>query len=248
MYDIMRPAVEALSKIDKYRYGSITHEAVGEIPMLEEIEKIAQDSLAKAKAYNEEALNRLPCYFEQAVGFATKALNSARTAPDFYQRYKSQIEEVRLQAVADLGYDPERGDILKHAVNLQGGQAPMVYGFQSPARFGMPFRGKDFIANKVSCSFECDPFPPSGSYTLYLSGQYETIKGEPEFQIRIVLNGEEVYLGPCNLVVSDWKVASFELPFEKLKRGNSLVIESATPGSTQSGPPWLFVNYIMLRP
>ena len=247
MYSIMRPAVIALARMDKYRYGAITPEAVRDIPMLEEIDKIARTALAKAEACNKPALDRLPCYFRQGVGFAEKALSAARNAPDFYKRYQKDIETVREQAKADLGFDPEKGDILRHAVDFSGTQSPMVYGFRSPARFGAPFRGMGFQANSARFNFECDPFPPSGAYDLYLSGQYETAKGEPEFQIRILLNGEEVFKGPCGLAVSDWKVAKFTLPFEKLKRGNTVVIESATPGDNQSGPPWLLVNYVMLR-
>ncbi|NLE67572.1 MAG: hypothetical protein GX608_09145 [Lentisphaerae bacterium] len=247
MFSAMRPAALALARIDKYRYGAITPEAVHEIPMLDEVAKAARASLAKAEELNKPALDRLPCYFKQGVGFAEKALAAARSAPDFFKRYEKEIEAVREQAKADLGFDPEKGDVLKHAVDFSGTQGPMVYGFRSAPRFGAPFRGSEFQANSARFSFECDPFPPSGAYDLYLSGQYETAKGEPEFQIRITLNGEEVYKGPCGLAVSAWKVSKFTLPFEKLKRGNTVVIESATPGDTQSGPPWLLVNYVMLR-
>lgn len=247
MYAVMRPAVIELAKIDKYRYGVITAEAVHEIPMLEQVDKLATEALARAEALNKPALDRLPCYFKAGVDFAGKALASARNAPDFYKRYQKEIEAVTDQAKTDLGFDPAKGDILKHAVDFTGTQGPMVYGFKSPARFGAPFRGSEFQAKSACFSFECDPFPPTGAYDLYLSGQYETAKDEPEFQIRILLNGEEVYKGPCGLAISDWKVSKFTLPFGKLKRGNTIVIESATPGNVQTGPPWLLVNYVMLR-
>jgi len=247
MFAVMRPAAIELAKMDQYRFGAITPEAVQEVPLLEQIDKVATQALAKAEALNKPALDRLPCYFRQGAGFAGTALKAARNAPDFYKRYQKEIDAVRAQAKTDLGYDPAQGDILKNAVDFSGTQGPMVYGFKSPARFGAPFRGSEFQANHAGFSFECDPFPPSGAYDLYLSGQYETAKGDPEFQIRILLNGVEVYKGPCGLAVAGWKVSKFTLPFENLKRNNTVVIESVTPGDTQQGPPWLLVNYVMLR-
>ena len=112
-------------------------------------------------------------------------------------------------------------------------------------RFVRCMRGSATGIDKMSFSFVCDPFPPPGDYSLSLCCLKD--EGEKKADIAVVLNGQTVFRGEPALTSGRYSVFKVKLPFEHLKRGNSLSIVSMTEGSNPQGTPWFMVNYAVVH-
>ena len=244
MFDILDPANKALSHLDKYKYGAVTPEAVTEIPEIEKRLTIAAEAFARGKEYNAFSLENFPGALERGVGFARAALAGARNPPDFFAKYKKDIEETRALAAKEVGVDAAKGDVLKLPIDLLGGEL-IVYDNKCPKRFASLIRGQRTPNPRVAARFECDPFPPPGPYGLHLCAQDDD--AEAPCRIRIKVNDTVVFEGPSGFARHGWSVREFVLPFEALQRNNSLAIECMEDSAAQQGPPWFMVNYAVLR-
>ena len=247
MYDIIKPGRDALAYFDKYQYGDVTAEIVSEsLPDLEQKQKLIIDCWEKAKKHNEFAIRNYGSAYGAGIGYVDRVIKSARNPPDFLKQHQGNIAKTRAHAEKEVGIDPARGDIFRSPVEIFGGKL-IVYKERCPERFAAVMRGKQTIFNAAKMSFACDPFPPAGPYDLFLSGQMEVAKDMPPLDIRILLNDGEVYRGPSGFGANAWNVNKFALPAAKLKRDNRLVVEVATDGTNLSGPPWLMINYAVIK-
>jgi len=244
MFGLLDPANQALAYLDKYKYGEVTPEAPTEIPEIERRLKIAEEAFARGKAYNAFSLGNFPGALERGVGFARAALAGARKPPDFFAKYKKDVEETRALAAKEVGVDPAKGDILKLPTDLLGGTL-IVYDNKCPRRLASLIRGRRTPNPRVTTRFECDPFPPTGAYELHLCAQDDD--AEAPVRIRIKANDTVVFEGPSGFARYGWSVRKFPLPVEALQRSNSLVIECMEDSAAQQGPPWFMVNYAVLR-
>jgi len=244
MFDILDPANKALAYLDKYPYGDITPEAVSEIPEIEKRAKIADEAYKKGLAYNAFSLQNFPGALGRGVGFAFKAAEAAKKAPDFFKQYKKDIEDTRLLAEQEVGIDTNTGDLFKSPVDMVGGRL-MVYGTKCPKRFANLIRGQRTTMPRLKLSFECDPFPPAGDYVLHLSAQDDD--AEALCKIRIACNGKTIFEGPSKFARFGWSLEKFILPFACLKRGNVLTIENIEDADNNNGPPWFMVNYAVIK-
>jgi len=244
MFDILDPANKALSYLDKYKYGAVTPEAVTEIPEIERRVKIAEEAYGKGVEYNEFSLQNFPGALGRGVQFAKRLAERAKKAPDFYKRYAKDIDETRALAKKEVGIDTAKGDILKLPIDLLGGTL-IVYDNRCPKRFATLIRGQRSAIPRTTTNFECDPFPPSGAYELHLSAQDDD--AEAPCDIRITVNGTVVLEGPSSFGRYGWSVRKFVLPFDALKRNNSLKIECIEDSDIQTGPPWFMVNYAVIK-
>ncbi|MBM4030442.1 MAG: hypothetical protein FJ291_01495 [Planctomycetes bacterium] len=243
MFGILDPANKALAYLDKYKYGEVTPEAPTEIPEIEKRLKIAEEAFNKGKAYNAFSLENFPGAIERGVGFARAALAGARKPPDFFAKFKKDIEETRQLAAKEAGVDPAKGDILRLPTDFLGGSL-IVYDNKCPRRFATLIRGQGTPNPRATARFECDPFPPTGPYELHLSAQDDD--AEAPVRIRIKANDAVVFEGPSGFSRYGWSHRKLVLPFDALKRNNSLTIECTEDSAAQQGPPWFMVNYAVL--
>jgi hypothetical protein len=244
MFDILDPANQALGYLDKYEYGSITPEAVTEIPELERRAAIAEAAYSNGLVYNAFSLSNFPGALGRGVDFAKAAVATAKKGPDFYKQYGKQVDETRALAEKETGVDKAKGDLFKSPLELNGGKL-MVYDNKCPARFATVIRGQRTVTSRLRTTFECDPFPPSGPYTLVLSAQDDDAAAP--CRIRIAVNDKTVFEGPSPFVQFGWSLEKFTLPFDALKRGNELTIENIEDADNNNGPPWFMVNYLVLK-
>ncbi|HEY3322638.1 MAG TPA: beta-N-acetylglucosaminidase domain-containing protein [Planctomycetota bacterium] len=244
MFEILDPANKALSYLDKYKYGAITPEAMGEIPEIERRLAIAEGAYKKGVAYNAFSLKNFPGSLGRAVDFARNALKAAKSAPDFYKQYRKEVDATRALAVQEVDEDSQKGDIFKSPVDMIGGTL-LVYDNKCPKRFATVIRGRKTTTSRLKFAFECDPFPAAGDYALHLCGQDDEV--EAQCRIRIALNGKTIFEGPNRFVRNGWSVETFILPFESLKRNNELTIENLEDADNHNGPPWFMVNYAVIK-
>ena len=261
MFKILDPANQALAYLDKYKYGALTPEAFTEIPEIERRVKIADEAYNKGLAYNAFSLENFPGALGRGVGFAKRLLASAKeapdlysfakhllasakNAPDFYSKYKNEIAETRKTAAKEVGVDAAKGDILKLPVDLLGGSL-IVYDNRCPKRFATLLRGQKTAISRTHTSFSCDPFPPSGPYTLFVCAQDDDAKAQ--CRIRIKVNNTTLFEGPNKFVRHGWSVEKFAIPFDCLQRSNTLTIENLEDTAVNSGPPWFMVNYAVIK-
>lgn len=244
MFDILDPANKALTYLDKYEYGAVTPEAVTEIPEIERRAAIAEEAYNRGLAYNAFSLMNFPGALGRGVEFAKSLAKNAKNAPDFYKRYAQEIAETRTLSEKEVGIDPAKGDIFKSPVDFVGGQL-FVYDNKCPRRFATTIRGQRAPMPRTRTNFQCDPFPASGDYILYLCAQDDD--AEPQCKIRIAVNGKTLFEGPNKFVRFGWSVEKFTIPFDCLKRGNELVIENMEDAENTSGPPWFMINYAVIK-
>lgn len=232
MFDILHPASLELAKLDKYRYGAITPEALAEIPELERIAKFAEERWNRAKAYNPEALEKMPGYFAAGVGFAMKIADAAKAKPDFTRIYAKKIAESRARAEKEIGLNESAGDIFISPAVCIG--STIMRGAQTEAlsRVRFPFAGEAGTA-----------------YDIHVCGEQEPeFYGDPApINIRISLNGTSVYEGSCNLEFRAVKTAKFAMPGNLVKAENTVKIEMLTDGINQHAGPFVALYAIVLK-
>ena len=244
MFGILDVANQALAYLDKYQYGAVTPEAVTEIPEIERRVKIAEEAYTRGLAYNAFSLENFPGALGRGVHFAKRLLRAAKNAPDFFTRYKKDLAATRALAEKEVGVDAAKGDILKLPIDLLGGTL-IVYDNRCPKRFATLLRGQKTAIPRTTTSFVCDPFPPSGPYELRLSAQDDDAVAP--CKIRIAVNGKAIFEGPSKFVRFGWSVEKLTIPFDCLKRGNTLVIENLEDSAVGSGPPWFMINYAVIK-
>ena len=246
MFDILDPGTKAMTYLDKYIYGAITPEALTEIPKIEECYNIASNCYEKAVAYNALSMRNYPASYARGVEFAQKALGSARNPPDFLKKYQKDIAETRTQAEAEVGINLTKGDLYKSPVDFFGGRL-IVYDNKCPKRFANLLYGKRSPAPSVRTQFESYPFPPEGNYELHISGQQEVSPGKSPCAIRVAVNGKTVFEGPSRFVHKGWSLDKFILPISALQRYNTITIENIEDSENPQGPPWVMINYGVIK-
>ncbi|NLB56307.1 MAG: hypothetical protein GX811_11190 [Lentisphaerae bacterium] len=246
MFDILDPGTQAMTELDKYVYGNITPEALNEVEKIEKCYNIAKECYEKGLAYNSFTLNNYPASYGRGVGFAKKALDSAKDPPDFFTKFQKDIEETRAIAEEEVGIDEEKGDIFKSPIDFYGGKF-IVYSNRCPKRFANLMYGALSPAPKVTAHFECYPFPPEGDYMLIISGQQEPVVGDDPCAIRIAINGKVIFEGPSKFVHNGWSIEEFRFPIDYLVRNNTITIENIEDASNPQGPPWFMINYGVIK-
>ena len=249
MYDILAPGLPALAYFDKYKYGRLTADILHEdVKDLEAKVALAEDCWKKAVAYNPSV--QMYGAYGRGIGWAKDVVRGAKKPPDFLAQYKDQIAASRALAEKEVGVDKSKGDLFYSPVDIGGGQVQMQReGGKDklpPGRFVTALRGASTCFNALKISFECDPFPPSGDYALYLCGLDDELPAKNA--VRIEVNGTTVFEGDPGFVnATAYSVRKFTIPFKAMKRYNQLRIVSLAPGSTPVIPPWTFISYAVVK-
>ena len=249
--DVLAEALDDISYFDKYRYGEVNVNIMYENAAdLEKKLDHAKDCYARACAQAKK--NGAPMYgrFGDGIRWAEKIVKAAKNPPDFLARYKGQIAETVKLAAAEAQVDTNRGDVVLTPTSLAG-LVPSGGG-RPNSRFVKYLRGAQTADSAVSFQLQCDPFPPTGDYTLTICGvQDETPE---ENQLAISVNGTVVYEGGCKFphttgkaLFGEYGRRDFKIPFASLKRYNTITIRQTSPGYNKVGTPYLGVNYIVVR-
>jgi hypothetical protein len=246
MFDLIDPANKAMTKLDKYPYMQIMPGAAEEADEIARLSAEANAALDKAMAYNREALEGWGGYLVNVIRSSKNLAEQAKNAPNLKATYGKAVDATREFAVKEAGIDEAKGDIFKSPIDLVGGELYEYAWRMIPKRFARCIRGKASGISTLTTGFDCDPFPPSGPYTLYLSGLDDD--AEKGVTLRISVNGKAIFDGVSTFERFAWSMQKFTIPFETLKRGNTLVIEVLDEGlNVRSGPPFFMVNYAVLK-
>ena len=246
MFDIIDPATKAMTRLDKYPYMEIRPGAAEEADEIARLSAEANAGLDKALAYNREAITGWGGHLVTVIRGSKNLAEAAKKAPNLQAAYGRQIAATREFAAKEAGIDEAKGDIFKSPVDMVGGELFEYEWRMIPKRFAACIRGKASGISTLTTTFECDPFPPSGAYTLYLSGLDDD--KEKGVTLRISVNGTPIFDGVSTFERYAWSMQKFTIPFDTLKRGNKLVIEILDEGlNVRSGPPFFMVNYLVLK-
>lgn len=247
MYDILAPGLPALAYFDKYKYGGLTADILHEdVKDLETKANIAGACWKRAVEYCPDV--RLYGDIDRGVDWANGIVRSAKNPPDFLAKYKDQADACRAFAEKEVGVDKAKGDLFFSPVDITGGEVQKAVKKDrlSVDRFATALRGASTCFNVLSLRFECDPFPPSGDYALYLCGLDDELPAKNK--VRIVLNDVTIFEGdPGFENETAFSVKKFTIPFKTMKRYNILKVVSLAPGDTPSTPPWTLINYAVIK-
>ncbi len=145
---------------------------------------------------------------------------------------------------ADAEIQLRKDDIFISAYDFDGGKQGF-YAMRCERRLMCALHGSQSACPRASTRFELDPFPPSGDYQLIMSGQDND--ADKKCRIRISVNDQEIFIGANPFVQAGWSRHTFTVPVLVLKRNNVLTVENIEPSAIQSGPPWVILNYAVLR-
>jgi len=245
MFGILNPATEEMAKFDKYPYGAsgFTPDSTNDVPELERVAKFAQERYDQAMAYNPESMSNMPGYFGAAVAYMKEAAKKAKNPPDYFKTFAKEIGETLALAVKEVGVDKSKGDMYRSPFECQGSK---VTG-KSPGRVFDLLYGARSQYRQIRFGFECDPFPAGADYELFLCGLSEPNIGKPNVKIRVSVNGKPVFEGECKFQLKDWSVQKIVIPFPDMKRNNQVLIENIEDSDNIYGPPWVGINYVVIK-
>ncbi|MGN0833239.1 MAG: beta-N-acetylglucosaminidase domain-containing protein, partial [Kiritimatiellia bacterium] len=249
MFDLLNAVLPSLAYFDKYRRGALTAEIFHEQP--DELDaKIATAEAAWRRALEVNPAVAQYGMWELGVKWAKDVAKGARNPPDLLSRYRRQTAECRAFAEAEVGVDTARGDLFYAPTDLRGGG---LFGIVrdgpehcTETRFATCLRGAQTDASACTFQFECDPFPSSGPYELFLCGLDDELPAK--VTVRLSVNGTTFFEGDPGFVNSAaFKVVRFTVPFAALRRYNEIRIEVRSKGFNPFGAPWLMINYAVLK-
>ena len=254
-YDILVEGLDALAYFDKYRYGELNANILYEDAKdLEAKYLLAKSCWDRAVAYNADVANYSS--YGRGVNWAAGIVKGAKNPPDLLAKYKKQIADTTALAIRETGARTGEGDRVYTPMDMQGLRPDDgTFGPAKTARFLKWLRGANTRENALTFEFECDPFPPTGKYMLAVCGIQDEL---PEDTVlKIVVNGKAVYEGPCSFPRlggavgqtggPDFAVREFAIPYEAMIRHNRVTVSCASPGYNPRGPPYIGVNYVVLR-
>jgi len=91
-------------------------------------------------------------------------------------------------------------------------------------------------SHRMEAEFELNELPGDGTAVLELEGQ-DCDHDVPAAEIRIELNGAEVFKGPIQMVKWNWSRQSFQVPAKVLRKGKNK-LEILNVGDPQSVAKW----------
>ena len=184
--------------------------------------------------------------YEAGLGYAQRVIAGAKNPPDFLAKFKDSIGPAREKAIKETNFDKSKGDLLYLPTDMThprisdcGSRKTKERRFVKILRAaGTPFAGMSF-------SFECDPFPPTGDYTLYLYGMDDEVLSQNTLEV--VVNGKTVVRAEKAFPNEEYALRTFTIPFASMKRQNQVTIRNAERGDNLVGPPYICIAYAVLK-
>ena len=261
VFDTLRPGRDALAYFDKYpRDNNLSVDILSEKPAeLQAKIDLARDCWKRAKEMHPDIGGS---HYVPLISWCERIVQAAKNPPDTLTRYKQDIEQVERQAKEEVGVDKQKGDLLYTPASVNGGQffvyaafdpgsaragATKAFEHPIPKRLVRCLRGKGVTGrNATGFHFECDPFPPTGDYEMYVNGMDDETPRQNV--LRVTVNDKVVYeQAPGFSDNTGYSVKKIVIPFTAMKRHNDVVIQNVTPGSNPNGTPWMMINYIVLK-
>lgn len=160
-------------------------------------------------------------------------------------RYRNIGNAIEDQAKQDGAFIAGR-DIVIAPFNLSGGHevAPLV----SPGerRYATWIYGSKSKYPRLEATFEAIPYPPEGACTVIIRGQ--AAYGQQPCRMQLALNGKAFFEGPSPFKEGAWSTWNFVIPDKYIERYNKLTVQLMDDSAGHRGPPYLLVNYIVIRP
>lgn len=244
-FDILDPLNQALTHLDRYKYGAITPEALTETNNIAIRARIAATAYANAVAYNSVSLSHYPGWAGAAVGWYSNMVIGLQTPPTFAANYAFQISSNRAIAELEVGVNTNAGDVfLSPVIDMIGGQYG-VYGNRCPPRFANWVYGSKSPYPRLTIGFTLAT-PVSGDYELHISAQDDEDVGD-KADIRISVNDTPIFEGPNSHVQFGWSLETLTIPAGILSSTNVLTIENIEETDYIFGAPWFMVNYCVIK-
>ena len=255
VWDAIAPGVEELAYFDRYPWGEANANILHEDPS--DLERRYQ----KAKACWDKALKINPrvssySWYGGVLSRIPRMIAAAKNPPDLISRYRKEVAATRELAIRETKCEPEKGDMVFTPIDLNGLQPGSIkVAEDGVSRFVKWLRGAQSHECTVSFPFECDPFPPTGDYTLVICGCEDELPEKT--QLRIEINGKPIYEGDTLLPATNGDLRlkgggnfgrhEYVIPFASMQRKNVVKVSCASPGYNKNGTPYVGVNYIVLR-
>lgn len=151
-------------------------------------------------------------------------VNRVKNSPDL-AAYREDASNSLKRAIAEVGY--REGETFLSAYDFKGASKPIRQ------------KGRTFLkasaAQKISGSFNVEPFPVEVNYELILN-----VQTSGKFRIRI--NEKQIYEGAKSNVAGTWTPHTFEIPTSVFLRQNQLVIENIDDQDNL-----FLINYAVVR-
>jgi len=244
-FELLAPGVKALSYFDKYKWGrlnaDILHEDLGDLQAKYEVA-----SNAYAKALAKCPLVKRAERYEDGLAFARNVIAGAKNPPDFLSKFQKELGPAREKAIAETGFDKAKGDLLFLPTDMTNpGNTDCTSRKTKERRFVKILRAAGTPFAAMSFSFECDPFPPTGDYTITLYGMDDEVLSQNTLEI--VLNGQTVVRAEKAFPNEEYAQRTFTIPFASMKRYNQVTIRNAERGDNFVGPPYICIAYAVLK-
>lgn len=119
-----------------------------------------------------------------------------------------------------------------------GGQGPREYSHQCPPRKAVWICGKNSKTPQMWATFYLEKAPPAQA-RLVLTGQDDDKPGAVE--VRVTVNGKEVFSGPNPFKQCDWSASEFPIPSGVLKQGENEVRFATLKDSSAPDQGWVMI-------
>lgn len=230
-----------LSYFDQYD-GNVSPAAARNLAEMEQQLKEVDQAWQNALAFHPGAVRRWTG-MEWYITLQSNFVARVKKNPDL-KIFTDAAGESRKQAQKEVALNPAT-DLFLAACDFAGGQGPREYGVHCEKRLATWIYGARSGYPEMRAKFEVDPFPPSGDYTLIVSGQDDD--APKACRIRIKVNDKAIFEGENGFATNGWSRLSFKVPGAALNRYSTLTIQNIEDTNVAGGPPFFMLNYAVLR-
>ena len=177
------------------------------------------------------------------VGQVNRFYQRLRQSPNL-AAYRQDAGESQKHAEQEAGFSQKTGIFLS-AYDFVGGCGPKKYGNRCEPRLATWVYGARSANPKMAASFRVEPFPPPCDYEVVVSGQDDD--ADAQCRIRVWVNKTMIFEGESPFVRFGWSRHTFRVPATALARRSVLRMENAEDTSRAGGPPFLMLNYAVVR-
>ena len=232
---------EKLSWFDPYGL-SPTPAAMRAIQGIRRQTKELEETWAKLRRANEPAIKQWT-KLETVVALHRRLLPGLERSAQPGQ-FAAAAKEVARQAVKEARYRADR-DVLLTPYDFLGSHTPRPYSYKCERRLATWIYGAQTKLATMRATFKL-PAPLARRYELVLSAQDDDAPGA--CRTRILINDTEVFRGENPFAEAGWSRHAFPVATTCLRKGrNTIAIENLEKSDVISGPPFLVLNYAVLR-
>ena len=125
--------------------------------------------------------------------------------------------------------------------NFTGGTGYKEYGYKCEPRYAVWAYGLGTAYHELSTAFRLSE-SPAGPAELVVDAQGHT----PEVQIEVLVNGRQVYRGPCGFAAQGWGIRRFAVPAGLLREGRNTVTLRNVTNSVAMAADWIMFSSVAL--